>query len=507
MAGGKKKPGTPRAKKREFIHDGFRHYLCGTFDGFSVLKLPHQIAMADMIVNTPLGFREHSLVEGWASFSAKELERKFGRNGFTRLNKKVQAFQVVDDWSYIEGQTKAYRLTAKAAELRTAYFSQRARPAANLCGEDGKIRKTVPKNALAAKIDENKGNGMSRPTWKGAPVLAAVPVNMTSLQSLADFLTSELDAFSRGLRSDDEIDAKHAATVLAEVQAILEMANNTLAPGCVIHRYEVSANGRLYAQGVNLQNCNRQVRFAAFTGLWDYDVENCHFAILQQLAEKTGYKCSAITAYLADKASVRKRISEDLQLTIQQVKQVLLSIAYGASQAYNEKAAIPKNVGGVEIASRLYQHPLFRAIMKDVVGARKSIMNTHSNAKGKLHAKLTNACGLTVTTEGKKVRQLLAHLLQGVEGQALEAMHAYASTYAAPGYSTNVLLLQHDGFTAVRPDVSLVGLEAAIYEKTGYRLKVARDDQLGVNIDAVLHDLDKRFLPTRIQPKPSMHAG
>ena len=72
-------------------------------------------------------------------------------------------------------------------------------------------------------------------------------------------------------------------------------------------------------------------------------------------------------------------------------------------------------------------------------------------------------------------RQQLAHLLQGVESVALEAAHDL--------HADQVVLLQHDGFTATDL-LDTRAIERVIKAKTGNRLKIGTPDFFNVDLDS-----------------------
>ena len=430
-----------------------------------------------MIAQTTTRFREHSHYPGWSTFAMNDLESQFGRSRFSALNKKLNVFVTEDDWSKIERRTKPYRLTHRVSDLRAEFFSRRNTEPTQLLAENGDVRHVAPDNALVSKRKNENAVETTRKGWLKKSVLAAVPVNQIELQKLADHIESALIAHSGGERTAIQVDPVHANHVLKDVRSILHYSNNSVAPGCVIHKYEESLSGRMYAQDINLQTIQRQVRYASLHGLWDYDIENCHYSILHQMAQRVGHECKAINHYLDNKHSVRTEVALQLGVTEAQVKKVLISMIYGATKSTGSNAAIPKALGGADISRAFYKHPLIRGLFTDIRAATKAIVAQTKPLRGRI----ANFRKLEVCVEGKKPRQLLAHLLQGVEAVALEAAHDV--------YPGEIVLLQHDGFTATRPDLSIEKIETAIFTVTGYYLKMSRSGPLQANPLAALINL------------------
>ena len=91
----------------------------------------------------------------------------------------------------------------------------------------------------------------------------------------------------------------------------------------------------------------------------------------------------------------------------------------------------------------------------------------------------------------------MSHLLQGVEAAVLEV--------AVRTFPSNIVLLQHDGFTTTGP-IDLAVLHAAVKEQTGYVMKFEED-----LITMPDPDFDTEFssFKTKLKKpeKVSIHAG
>jgi hypothetical protein len=99
------------------------------------------------------------------------------------------------------------------------------------------------------------------------------------------------------------------------------------------------------------------------------------------------------------------------------------------------------------------------ALRDDIAGAGAVVLKAQEVSR----RTIKNCRGLTMRLDGSNERQQLAHLLQGVEVTALEAAYRL--------YPKEIVLLQHDGFTATCP-LDTERIQAAMLEATGYRLKV-----------------------------------
>lgn len=477
-----------------YISEAFRDYLRAHLAGFADEQKHVQMELTRMIKSCGTRYKVHSHYPGWSFFTFETLEAKFGRGKFNSINERLGIFQTQMDWSKVEGRTKPYKLTPHVEALRTQFFTKPPKEATRLLAENGEVRHKPPDNAIISKSKTKTGKLVTKSGWS-VPVLSDVPVNQEKLKELQALMESELEKFSKGLPTVSHVDPTHAGYVLKDIQLILHHAHNTVSPGCVIHRYEQSASGRMYANDANLQTSQRQVRYAALHGLWDYDIENCHFSILQQMARKAGYECDTITYYLDNKPKVRRELADAFGVTANQVKKVLLMLVYGASLSEDPDAAIPEELGSVDIANAVYAHPFFNALAKDIAAARAVILKKTKVFRGGIN----NMAGKIMKVKRKKERHLLAHLLQGVESVALNAAHDL--------YASKIVLLQHDGFTATTPDLDIEAIEKAIYDKTKYHLKVALDDRIEFDLKSAIFDTDKVSIPTHKALQAPIHAG
>ena len=483
----------PRKIRYSQLPESFLKYLRKHLKGFKYEVPQAQIGLVDMILNAPTKYRRHNHHDG-ASFGWKELENKFGRNKFKEINDRLGFFIIPkdvhgrDDWSSVAGRTKAYMLTDKVSDLRKKWLNRAYYRTTNLLTEDGDVIRKAPKQAIHAKRLNEAGTEVTREGWHDAPLEPAVPINEAKLKLLALHLEQTLYAvdygFYQGALFHPEPDPKYLNYLLDQVKLYLTQANNSAKNGHIIHRYQQSPSGRLYAkENLNLQNAPRPVRQSALHGLYDYDIENCHYSILAQMAEKHGYVCKAVNYYLDNKKLVRDTLALQFGVTIGQVKQALIALIYGAVFSSRPRDALPEIFGSVDLAKQFYAHPTFLELKDDIKGARTVIL------KGQVTSRQTikNLRGLPMNQTGKSDRQMLSHLLQGVEAMALESAHRL--------YPDSIVLLQHDGWTSTK-ELDTQALEDAIFEGTGYKLKVV-GEPINCKLDDALADHPKDINPNQ----------
>jgi hypothetical protein len=88
--------------------------------------------------------------------------------------------------------------------------------------------------------------------------------------------------------------------------------------------------GRIYLSGINLQNCKKEITAAALSGQYIYDADCAVFGIFAAVADElTNTSMPYTLNYINNKGLVRDRISEDTGLSIDEVKQCLISAGFG----------------------------------------------------------------------------------------------------------------------------------------------------------------------------------
>ena len=475
------------------LNENFLKFLHRNFTGFKRESKPIQLAVVEMILTAPTKYRVHA--HQGARFGWQELERKFGRKGFDAVNDRLGLFHIEkdhlgrDSWSKTEGRTKSFMLTDRVSDLRERWLKRAYYRTTNLLTEDGDVIRNMPVQAVDSKRKTTTGIEVTKDGWR-EPVLSAVPINEQMLKLLAlnidKMLYAQEFGFYQGSLFHQKPDPKHLKYLLKTIRLYLAQANNTIKQGHIIHRYAQSSSGRLYGEGNHLQNAPRPVRQCALHGLYGYDIENCHYSILAQMAQKHGYECTAINHYLANKKQVRQQLADAFGISIGQVKQALIALIYGARLSHRTEDALPEILGSA--TNTAYENPLFLGLSNDIKGAGSAVL------KGQVISRQTikNIRGLPmslVDEGGKKVsdKKLLAHLLQGVESMALECAHRL--------YPDSIVLLEHDGWTSTK-QLDIKALENAIFEGTGYRFEIV-GEAITCKLDDALADHPESINPNR----------
>jgi hypothetical protein len=428
----------------------------------------------------PMKRRRHRKWEGYAFVSHKEVERRFGRGNLIRANKRVSLFEIIEQWSVGDGHSRGYRLAPDVHAAVDCYNSRVDDALIPLLWADGRRLRTAPR-AIASK----NADGITARAWRNAKVQNLTPVDRDRLFALRAHYRrmQSLGAVDRENATILEIDGTDAlANHLDILGRVIKLSRTDVAgDGYIMHRYVESEAGRLFAIGVNLQNAPGAIKKAALHGLWEYDLENCHFEIVRQMAARGGHHVRTIASYCENKAAVRRDLAARVGISIPDAKACLLAILYGATATEWWEAAIPQQITS-EKARILYRDPLFDGFLHDVKHARKEILARWPKSRG---ARINDAgCSAQASNDYKRD---FSHLTQGAEAAMLRAVLAH--------HREDLVLLQHDGFVS-RRRLDTRALERIVATATGYEMKM---EEKQIQLPAGVYDSEmtnaQLFLP------------
>ena len=344
----------------ESVPQSFQHMLANSVPGF-MHEPPHvQAGLALMIWQVATKRRQHKEWFGYSSFYCIWLEQLFGRGKFQHINSRVKIFNVTPNWDITKHLTKGYALLPWVQCLVNQYLSSTGE-AEELIDSQGRHRRKLPR-AIASK----DSNGVTICTWKGSSLVNKTPVDIDRLECL----------LSSPAYGDDE--PLHRS-ILGK---LVRLANTKVAGrGNVPTRYVEAQSGRLYQLGVGLQNAPRHIRHVALHGMYEYDFANCHYTILFQLMQRYGLHLPHIAHYLLHKREVRTEIAQAIGLSIDEVKECLIALLYGARASTSDETAIAQLITPAA-AKRLFQHSAFAGLKGEVKAARKRILRRWPKARG-----------------------------------------------------------------------------------------------------------------------------
>jgi len=410
-------------------------------------------------------FRRHTRHKDAISFHHTELYRWFGKKKFEVMNDEIGLFKLSANWSVARNETRAFWMSEKLKSSMENFTGEMAKLVTGFLMENGKQIHKVP-NALRSTSSVPWHQQVADSVIKRT-TLNRVQVNCLLLRELSTSLGDVLSKPSSELPENPSFDEwpyprrrESVYSVKIFTDKLLMLAESPYGgKDTIVHVYIECASGRVYATGLNLQNAPRVVKSFALEGHWEYDIKNCHFALIDQMVEPLGYECKAIRDYLSRKAELREAISSKVDIPLSKAKRCLLATMYGARITLSKECAIPKGIG-MEKAKILYEMPEFSDLAAEIKKCSKLIAN-NATKNGQYPPK--NAFGKTL--QGKAtVSQILSHQINGVERCALEA--------AISVCQDDVVLLQHDSLVSrKRLDVNII--EEAIFSKTGYRLSIS----------------------------------
>lgn len=380
-----------------------------------------------------------------------ELDGRFGRGEFRRVNDRHKIFEIGAVWS--TDTTRAYRMrfdlegTFSEALAASALSSDEL---IRLIRPDGRIVRTA-RSIIAALVPEG-----------GARLLEYAPINIDALKQLDGVLEEAQHA--PGPRRASLLAAlclaegKDLKRVRDNLHRVLIESRTTLGGrGRLLHEYRPCETGRLFAQGVNLQSVDRIIKIFALRGFFEFDFSNCHLTIFEQLAARRGVECGVVRRYLQQKKAVRSALAERIGITHDEIKSCLIALAYGARQSVRPADAIP-DIIGVEAAKRLYCDPFVSELIRELQKGREANLRALPVMRGRI----INALGLPISSKASKAKRM-AHILQGIETQSLLAI--------VRAYPDEILLLEHDGFVA-RQALDVGELERLVRGVTGIAMRL-----------------------------------
>jgi hypothetical protein len=403
-------------------------------------------------------FRQHRHHEDAMSFHHTELYRWFGKKKFEVMNEEIGLFKLSANWSVARNETRAFWMSEKLKSSMETFTGEMAQRVTGVLREDGKQMHKVP-NPLRSTSSVPKSKQVSVSVINKTN-LNRVQINCLQLRVLSTALSKELKAYSSPDFWPHQRSRDATYNVKIFTDKLLMLAESPYGgTDRLVHVYIECASGRVYATGLNLQNAPRIVKAFALAGHWNYDIQNCHFSVINQMVEPLGYECKAIRDYLARKDQLRKSIASQVDIPVSRAKQCLLAMMYGARMTLSKGCAIPREIG-TEKAKILYAIPEFSDLAAEIKKCRKIIVD-HATKNGRCLPK--NAFGKTLQAKST-TSQILSHQINGVERCALEA--------AISVCKDDVLLLQHDALVSrKRLDVKVI--EEKIFQKTGYHLAIS----------------------------------
>jgi hypothetical protein len=290
------------------------------------------LALGHLVWVPQVGLRKHAADPSFSYFPARELEALFGRARFNELNERHRIFEVLETEGCTECWTRGYRLVLDVKGAVSQYLRRIDELLPVLIARDGKQVLTPPR-PLASK----NSAGDAPKCWSNVPIASAVPVSLEGMITYAAHLERYRSSGGRivagTLHPFSEEELAQIELRCHMLDRLIGLCNSNLGGRThILHRFEEKGCGRLYATGVSLQTAPSDVKAAALQGFWEYDLSNCHYTALEQLAARQGMRLPEVRWYLENKDAVRESLAQRIGSTdMDAVKQALIAgPIYGA---------------------------------------------------------------------------------------------------------------------------------------------------------------------------------
>ena len=432
--------------------------------GFAGLPAAHRFKLASLLCSAARSKRyRHIRNPDAITYHCRVRDADFGRGVFQKINADLGLFDVTDHW-LVGKYTKQYRAADAALSLIEKLELSKVR----LVDHNGRRLKTPAKDA----IQERDTGGNHRTGQGNIPAVIDVDIDrLLALRTEAEqwrwylkdgFPKPTTRILQKRLEELKDNTARREwisnSAMIGLTLAIMHCDTDYLPRGQTEIRYYEYPSGRLYSVGPSLQNDFRELRKAALAGHWDYDIENCHYSLAAQLANRVAIPTPAISDYLARKTEVRKELASITGSPVSGIKKALLALIYGARTGLSKQQAIVETIG-LDAAGVLFKQPAFADLAAEVKTIRQPIIDSMQRNRGKV----VNPFGKTAPADCKTPEQALAFVVQGAEAACL---HSVISRHGA-----DLRLLQHDGWSSVTK-LDPVELEAEITTDTGFSVSI-----------------------------------
>jgi len=420
-----------------------------------------KLALLVVATYAPAKTRLHSEYDGYVSHcftfvakaSGETYKNKKTSNGcLSAINNDLDLFVIAGTYSKNKGITKGYKVsTWLTASINNYLFDTYINVDYTDNEKCSLLKKAITKFDKNNKQRKGKGN-----------LKFAVQINRKVLFELVKKV-SAIGADGQLITDNDK-----NALIAKQALVMLENSNGDILPrGWMAQPYIEVASGRVYGTGLHLQNACKETRTAALKGLYQLDISNAHYSILAQASSANNTQLQNIEFYIRNKQMVRSTISEDCGIEPALVKQALIALIYGASLSTKflrtskgiKRTAIFRICGTEESYEALINHHFFKGISEDVKRGGSVMVDNAKNKTGNMY----NVLNKPISSSETLAKQT-AHLLQGIEAQALDSVLKV----------TEVAVALHDGYVFYKK-VSASLLESAIKKETGYNLTLEEE--------------------------------
>ena len=130
--------------------------------------------------------------------------------------------------------------------------------------------------------------------------------------------------------------------IAEQLQKAIQSADDANSQPYINERWTMADSGRIYGTGLSLQRIPKEVRHAALGYCHKYDFRACAFALMGSLAKQIDptLKIGALEDYIGNRAKIRQRIADQLNISVELVKTIFTAMGFGAELKNTPFAAI-----------------------------------------------------------------------------------------------------------------------------------------------------------------------
>lgn len=221
--------------------------------------------------------------------------------------------------------------------------------------------------------------------------------------------------------------------------------------------------GRLFTDGITLQNCSSELRESMLSGQIDYDIDSCHPTFLKHFSSQFGYSNPFLDELVNKKKEIRERLAKECEADEVTIKKVMIALMYGAKLQRGSYNSISQ-IGDLEKQQKFID--AFQPYKLAMDCAVDVILKFTKGSSIKECTKLAKEDKKHVKNDASTI----SYYFQRHEREILNNMIAATGKFS---------VLQHDGLTST-VEIDTVILEKNIYKKTGIPVKISKE-KLGEN--------------------------
>lgn len=374
----------------------------------------------------------------------------------------------------------AIRSEDEEADGELNFAAEQVRNASGRCEMDGKMAYayTVMQEHIATSlvictyIGNSIKNRVSRviinPLYKAQVMqdikqlaIDGAPLQRTEQQQLADIqikankrvlinaasLASYIAA-TRSTLSRNDLDMAYEEKIIGNLRTanyLMDIAYEQDGVCYVDEYWDAIDSGRTHGHGKSMQRIAKEVRHAALGQCYRYDLKAASYALMTALAKgfDTELKTAGLEDYVQRRSLIRKRIANDVGISVEWMKEIFTALGFGAELKDNPYNAIRKKLGQ-EKYHKLIANAEFALISKQLKAVSQAIVEGVGDGDFEFFG--MTYCAIDPKDGSKRTKnQMLAWIYQCFETQVMTNFVALIPS------DYKVLLTVHDCVYLDRP--------------------------------------------------------